>query len=78
MLKLDEPRRVYYYDNNWENFFEVYKFEPTKRRKGIVHLVVLKDGKRVFEKRVARALEGTQKIYYFKFQGYYYDLLIRK
>lgn len=78
MLKLDEPRRVYFDDENYENFFEIYNFEKTARRKGIVHLVVLKDGKRTFEKRVARAEEGTQKVYYFKFQGYYYDLLIRK
>ena len=78
MLKLDEPRRVYFDDENYENFFEIYNFEKTARRKGIVHLVVLKDGKRTFEKRVARAEEGTQKVYSFKFQGYYYDLLIRK
>lgn len=78
MLKLDEPRRVYFDDNNLENFFEVYKFEQIKKRKGFVHLIILKDGKRTFEKRVARAVEGTQKIYSFKFQGNYYDLLIRK
>ena len=78
MLILHKPRRVYYDDNNWENFFEVYDFEQTARRKGIVRLVVLKDGKRTFEKRVAKAEEGTQRIYYFKFQGYYYDLLVKK
>ena len=78
MLKLDEPRRVYFDDENYENFFEIYNFEKTARRKGIVHLVVLKDGKRTFEKRVARAEEGTQKVYNFKFQGENYRLLIRK
>ena len=78
MLKLDESKRVYFDDENYENFFEIYNFEKTARRKGIVHLVVLKDGKRTFEKRVARAEEGTQKVYNFKFQGENYRLLIRK
>ena len=78
MLKLDEPRRVYFDNENWENFFEVYQFEKIERRKGKVYLVVLKDGKRTFEKRIARAAEGTQKIYTFKFLGYYYDILVKK
>lgn len=78
MLKLDEPKHVYFDESNLDNFFEIYKFEQIKKRKGIVHLVVLKDGKRTFEKRVARAEEGTQKVYNFKFQGEIYRLLIRK
>ena len=78
MLKLDEPKRVYFDESNLDNFFEIYKFEQIKKRKGIVNLVVLKDRKRTFEKRVARAEEGTQKVYNFKFQGENYRLLIRK
>jgi hypothetical protein len=62
-------------ENIW---FEVYQFEQIEKRKGKVHLIVLKDGKRTFEKRVARAEEGTQKVYNFKFQGENYRLLIRK
>lgn len=62
-------------ENSW---FEIYQFEQIEKRKGKVHLVVLKDGKRTFEKRVARAEEGTQKVYNFKFQGENYRLLIRK
>lgn len=58
--------------------FEVYQFEQIEKRKGKVHLIVLKDGKRTFEKRVARAEEGTQKVYNFKFQGENFRLLIRK
>ena len=73
MLKIGN--RVDIGENSW---FEVYQFEQIEKRKGIVHLVVLKDGKRTFEKRVARAEEGTQKVYNFKFQGENYRLLIRK
>ena len=60
------------------SWFEIFQFEQIEKRKGKVHLVVLKDGKRTFEKRVARAEEGTQKVYNFKFQGENYRLLIRK
>lgn len=73
MLKIGN--RVDIGENSW---FEVYQFEQIEKRKGKVHLVVLKDGKRTFEKRVARAEEGTQKVYNFKFQGENYKLLIRK
>ena len=73
MLKIGN--RVDIGENSW---FEVYQFEQIEKRKGKVHLVVLKDGKRTFEKRVARAEEGTQKVYNFKFQGENFRLLIRK
>lgn len=73
MLKIGN--RVDIGENSW---FEVYQFEHIEKRKGKVHLVVLKDGKRTFEKRVARAEEGTQKVYNFKFQGENYRLLIKK
>lgn len=73
MLKIGT--RVDIGENSW---FEVYQFEQIEKRKGIVHLIVLKDGKRTFEKRVARAEEDTQKVYTFKFQGEIYRLLIRK
>lgn len=73
MLKIGN--RVDIGENSW---FEVYQFEQIEKRKGKVHLVVLKDGKRTFEKRVARAEEGTQKVYNFKFQGENYRLLIKK
>ena len=73
MLKIGN--RVDIGENSW---FEVYQFEQIEKRKGKVHLIVLKDEKRTFEKRVARAEEGTQKVYKFKFQGENYKLLIRK
>ena len=73
MLKIGN--RVDIGENSW---FEVYQFEQIEKRKGKVHLIVLKDGKRTFEKRVARAEEDTQKVYTFKFQGENYRLLIRK
>lgn len=73
MLKIGN--RVDIGENSW---FEVYQFEQIEKRKGKVHLIVLKDGKRTFEKRVARAEEGTQKVYNFKFQGENFRLLIRK
>ena len=33
MLKLDEPKRVYFDESNLDNFFEIYKFEQIKKRK---------------------------------------------
>ena len=67
--------RVNIGDNNW---FEIYQFEAIEKRKGKVELLVSKDGKRVFEKRIARANKGTQKVYTFKFNGVYYEFLLKR
>ena len=67
--------RIVINDTTW---FEIYKYEPITKRKGNIYLIVMKDGKRVFEKRVARANVGTQKVFSFKLYGEFYELLLRK